>query len=115
MARDEQLARLRVACISGRLPPDLGVWLLEQLEEPAKRRHARAHELRRAAAATGKESRKQRASELAQIVKTFEELPGLVIAGWFEDGTPERIIQTLMRQGPVPRSKRQLLRIIASG
>jgi hypothetical protein len=110
--REEQLKRLRVAMVTGRLPHDLAAWILEQLQPPAGRRAHRVQELRRAAAAIGG-SRKTIARELAQIVQTFDELPGLVAVAWYPEGTPERIVQQLMRAGVVPRSTRQFLRLIA--
>jgi len=99
---------------SGRLPRDLGAWILEQLQSPAARRAHRVRELRRAAAAIGG-SRKKIARELAEIVETFEKLPGLVISAWYLEGTPEQIVQELMRAGVVPRSERQLIRLIGEG
>jgi hypothetical protein len=109
---DDQLARLRVAIATGRLPQDLGSWILEQLQPPAARRAHCVREIQRAAVATGK-SRKGAAHELAEIVRRFERYPGLVAVAWYPEDSPERIVQMLMRVGRVPRTPRHLRRLIA--
>jgi hypothetical protein len=108
---DEQLARLRVAIATGRLPADLGEWILSRMQSAGARRAHRVKELRRAAEAM-QTSRKAAARELAEIVSCFEEYPGLVAVAWYPDGSPERIVQQLMRAGTLPRSMRNMQRLL---
>lgn len=107
--REEKLARLRVAVTTGRLPRDLGAWVLRQLE-PLDR-DARDDALRAAAACVGG-SRWQQARAIAELVTTIRTLPGYMYFV-FGEGTPARHVQDALRLDPeTPDSIRQMLRIL---
>lgn len=116
MTDAEQIARLRVAIATGRLPSDLGDWALERVQRTfaAAERRAQRDALLRAAADRIGGSRYARASAVLAIVRAFDLAPGLLSAGWFDSETPQGLVQSALRLHPnLPRTRRHLLHILA--
>ncbi len=116
MTDAEQIARLRVAIATGRLPPDLGAWTLARVVETleAAERRAQRNALLRAAGDCLGGSRYARAVEVLDIIREFDRAPGLLKAGWFHESTPHALVQAALRLHPeLPRTRRHLLRILA--
>jgi hypothetical protein len=112
----EQIARLRVAIATGRLPPDLGAWTLARVVETleAAERRAQRNALLRAAGDCLGGSRYARAVEVLDIIREFDRAPGLLKAGWFHEETPHALVQAALRLHPkLPRTRRYLLHILA--
>ncbi|GEM_PF-1763127 len=113
----EQIARLRVATATGQLPRDLGDWALARIlrSRAATERRAYRNALIRAAADRIGGSIYARAAAIVELTERFDSLPGLLVAGWFPIGTTEALMQSALRLHPdLPRTRRQLLRILAS-
>lgn len=111
----EQLARLRVATVSGHLPRDLGAWAIEVIESAQPRtslRHVWVPLLRSAACQLDG-GKKARARELQSIIAEFRKYPGLVAVAYYCPGTPLQLVQASLRIEPcLPTSERQLMRIL---
>lgn len=109
-----QLARLRVAAASGRLPPDLGAWLVAELEAvaPAAERVEERNALLRAAAARMSGSRWAKARRLEREIQAcaarLRERSALA-----DDGVRELVHQALEIDPDLPRSIRQIFRVLA--
>jgi hypothetical protein len=108
----EQIARLRVARETGRLAPDLGTWVLEELAElaPAGERVAARNALLRRAAdlVTGSRWAKARRleREIAALRSRLRERAADV------DGVRELVARALEVDPDLPTSRRQLLRVL---
>ncbi|HEX6996162.1 MAG TPA: hypothetical protein VF339_18680 [Gammaproteobacteria bacterium] len=102
----EQLARLRVAVETGRLPRDLGEWLLRRLVVRDRRRRDAA--LRAAAAEIGG-SRWRRACELARLVRELRDDPD---ADVYPNDAAELVRDALEADPDTPASIRHMLRIL---
>lgn len=111
----DQLARLRVAAISGRLPPDLADWTIRRIAAGIDRRAAR-HQwvpLIRQAAAQMPGSTRAKANELADAVMHLQRFPGLVKVAWYHPSDPSHLLQQALRiESNIPASPRQLRRLI---
>lgn len=109
----EQIARLRVATVTGHLPPDLGRSLLEVLVDAApvaERITARNALLREAAGRIGG-SRWAKAHRLEREVRALAAGPLLRERAGIDDGVRVLVAQAL-EMAPAPRSVRQLLIIL---
>lgn len=108
----EQLARLRVAAVTGTVPPDLGRWAVEviaDLAPVAERLEARNVLLRAAAARLGG-SRWARARRLEREIRTLAAGPRLCERA-ADDGVRELVARAL-ELAPAPGEVRQLFRIL---
>lgn len=103
----DQLARLRVACATGRLPADLGAWAVERLAEVLPARDleaARNDRLRRAALLVGGSTWARARVLRAALVSKHATVPEQV----------RRLVDEAHALDPAcPRSLRQLVRLLA--
>ncbi len=110
-----QLARLRVAAVSGQLPPDLASWALDRITRTIGRataRHAWVPLVRRAAECMGGTTR-AKTTELAEAVTHLQNYPGLIVAAYYHPSDPLHHVQAALRIEPnIPTSPRQLRRLI---
>ena len=111
----DQLARLRTAVATGQLPRDLGVWVLDLVEElePAAERLERRNELLRAAAGRMSGSRWAKAGRLERELQELVAGPRLLArsAGPAVE-VRELVAKALEICGETPRSRRQLFRLL---
>src|SRR5689334_19370623 len=108
-----QLARLRVAAATGRLPPDLGDWAVAELEAVApvaERVDARNRFLQQAAARLSG-SRWAKASRLA---RELEAAGSRHCDRSADDGVRELVSRALEADPAAPRSVRQLFRVLGA-
>lgn len=107
MTYPEQLARLRVALDTGRLPPDLGKWLFEQLVDRAaaeERIELRNALIRHAAALLPGSTR-------ARAVRICAEL-GALSRSHGDLGAVRALLAEAVALYPCPASARQIMRIL---
>lgn len=102
----DQLARLRVAVETGRLPRDLGEWVLRRLAVRDRRRRDAA--LRAAAERIGG-SRWRQACELARLVRELRDDPD---ADVHPDDAAELVRDALDADPETPTSIRHMLRLL---
>jgi len=113
----EQIARLRVACATGRLPLDLGHWALARALETlaAAERRAQRDDLLRRAAGLFEGTTYARASAILDLIALFDAAPGLLICGCFPPQSAEGLVQAALRlHAKLPRTRRRLLSILAA-
>lgn len=106
-----QIARLRVACDTGRLPADLGQWLLTELLESGSRRSVRGlRNLFLCMAAEHLEgSRKERATLIRSEIVSLSRRRGKLT-------TVQELLRDALEIDPsCPYSVRQIMRILGSG
>lgn len=110
-----QLARLRVAAVSGRLAPDLAAWAIQRLSNSIGRtaaRHQWVFLLRRAAAGI-EGSTRNKARVLAALVVNLQQCPNIVESAGFLPNDVVYIVREALRIEPnMPTSSRQLRRLI---
>ena len=108
----EQLARLRVAAVTGTVPRDLAAWAVEELEElaPAGERIEARNALLRQAAALVSGTRWAKARRLEREVRALGLHPRLRERA-DDDGVRELVARAL-DVAPAPGSLRQLLRLV---
>jgi hypothetical protein len=111
MALAENLARLRVAVVTGKVPGDLARWALDTIAElaPAAERVETRNVLLRAAAARLSGSRWARAKRLEQEIGALAVSPRLRERAT-DDGVRELVAHAL-EMAPAPEF-RQLLRLL---
>jgi hypothetical protein len=109
-----QLARLRAAVATGQLPRDLGVWVLDLVEElePVAERVERRNRLLRAAAGRLSGSRWARAGRLEAEVEALDGPRLSMRAVEADDGVRELVARALEADPGMPRSRRQLFRLL---
>lgn len=113
MCDADQLARLRVAVATGKLPPDLGRWLLGQFDATSRHPRGRRDDLLRQAAARIHGSDWSKAREIHELLLMFREYPGLAKSAWYHESNPAHWVQKAHRTDPwKPGSLRQVLRIL---
>ncbi len=114
MALAENIARLRVAAVTGRIPADLAAWALETIVEltPAAERMAARNALLRAAAGRVSGSPWVRARRLRREVEALGAHPGLRDRA-ADDGVRELVARALEVDPGRPISLRQIMRVIA--
>ncbi len=108
-----QLARLRVVTTTGRCPPDLAAWALQELEElaPAGERVDARNALLRQAAALVSGSRWAKARRLEREIRAA--WPRLRERAADVDGVAALVARAIEVDPDLPRSHRQLRRILA--
>jgi hypothetical protein len=108
-----QLARLRVAAATGRLPPDLGFWAVAELEAvaPTAERVDARNRLLRQAAARLSGSRWAKASRLARELEASGSRIG---ERSVDDGVRELVARALEADPAAPRSVRQIFRLLGA-
>lgn len=111
----EHLARLRVAAMTGRLPPDLGKWALQLCESrvaSVERRALRNEMLRQAATVHGG-SRYAAARDIRQALQLFRDNPA---RGGLQDFAVASFLTYVQRAWQVdperPATLRQLLVVL---
>jgi hypothetical protein len=105
----EQLRRLRVAAVSGRLPRDLGVWAVEFVERALGGRRDQRNDLLRLAAGFVEGSLWRKARTIHVIMR---ELPDVEPASLPSD-SPTRYVRAAALIDPrLPLSFRQVLRVL---
>lgn len=114
----ENLVRLRVATVTGYLPPDLGYWALATLNEavPKQLRESERVRLIRAAAAATGGSRKSAAQEIRRIALELRAAWGYYGRRRPNEGTVHGLVHQAMAIDPeMPVSVRQLMRLLEGG
>jgi len=108
-----QLSRLRVVLTTGQCPRDLAAWALEELEElaPAGERVATRNGLLREAAALVSGTRWAKARRLEHEIQALDAHPGLRERA-ADDGVRPLVAQALAVDPGLPRSHRQLRRVL---
>lgn len=111
----EQLARLRVAAISGHIPRDLADWAIQRIAAGIDRRAAR-HEwvplLRRASALIAGSTRRK-ARVLAALVVNLRHYANIEDVAGFSPGDAPYLVREALRVEPnLPTSARQIRRLI---
>ena len=111
MTFHENLARLRVAAATGRIPPDLARWALDTIGEqsPVAERLERRNELLRAAADRVSGSRWAKARRLEREIQALAARPRLRES--FADDGVRAVVARALEAGPAP-GLRQLLRVL---
>lgn len=108
----EQLARLRVAAVTGTVPPDLGRWAVDTIADlaPAAERLEARNVLLRAAAARVGGSRWAKARRLVREIEALGMAPRLRERA-ADDGVRELVAHAI-EVAPAPGEIRQIFRIL---